>query len=146
MKSSPLRVYPRLHQICIRRNIYTCSKRSHDEEDERRIIGVCIRCINYVCSHVHVARNGVNSKNVAIMPERGMRVPLPFQLDDIYISNVLTSVESWLIISGRMEGTKEAERRMANFRTISMDAGARRLWPFLMECVQEFCTVQGFRF
>lgn len=107
---------------------------------------MCIRCINYVCSHVHVARNGVNSKNVAIMPERGMRVPLPFQLDDIYISNVLTSVESSLIISGRMEGTKKAERRMANFRTISMDAGARRLWPFLMECVQEFCTVQGFRF
>lgn len=55
--------YTRLHQICIRRN--RCSKRSHDEEDERRIIGVCIRRINY--SHVRVVRNGVNSKNVAIM-------------------------------------------------------------------------------
>lgn len=81
---------------------------------------MCIRCINYVCSHVHVARNGVNSKNVAIMPERGMRVPLPFQLDDIYIYIYIERVNIGGIVvnnfgeDGRDEGSGEKNGEFSN--------------------------------
>lgn len=74
---------------------------------------------------------------------------------EILISLTANGRNAWLIIrrERRYEGRPAARgddfaiwREDEGIFQRWMRAGARRLWPFLMECVQEFCTVQGFRF